>query len=87
MSSLKSYFERILPMALDAGMSIVQFWDSTVGEIKLMIDAFNRKRKSDISDVYLNAKLIASFVGCSINGKQIPEIYDLFPEMFADEQA
>ena len=66
-------------------MSIDQFWDSTLDEIKLYIKAYNDKLKEDISLAYMESKNTALFVGCVLAGKQIPSLLDLYPGLYQNE--
>ena len=76
---------QMLPVALDAGLSIDSFWNSTLDELFAVIDCYKRREKASIAQSYLAAKMIAQFVGISMNGKSIPEIHQMFPELFIDE--
>lgn len=76
-----------LPGALQAGLSISDFWNSTLDEIECYIKAYNEKVKSDITLSYLTAKQTAQFIGLSLNGKEIPSLYESYPSLFTAEAA
>ena len=70
-------------------MTIPQFWDSTLGEINLMIKVYadirKEKHKENLITQYNTAYSIAMFTVGLLNGKQIPSIYQLFPNDFKEE--
>lgn len=62
----------------------------TIGEINLLIQTFQEKEeiraKEILASNYNLASMIASFVGCSLAGKQIPDINELYPTQFQEEK-
>ena len=78
--------KNLLPIALQYGLDIFTFWDMTLKEISAFIKAIQEQEKTKQANMYLQASLIANFIGNVVNGKQIPPIHSVFPELFADEQ-
>lgn len=62
----------------------------TIGEIDLLIKTFQEKEeiraKEILASNYNLASMIASFIGCSLDGKQIPDINELYPIQFQEEK-
>lgn len=65
-------------------MSVFTFWDMTLKEINTFIKAIQEKEKKNRTQTYLLASLTANFVGCVMNGKQIPPIHQVFPEVYQE---
>ncbi len=67
-------------------MTIEQFWYSTIGEIKIYLEVYKQQEEARVEETltanYNIAYLTASFVGCSLSGKAIPSIQEVFPNMF-----
>lgn len=61
----------------------------TIGEIDLLIKTFQEKEeiraKEILASNYNLASMIASFISCSLAGKQIPDINELYPQ-FQEEK-
>ena len=89
--TLEELFNRILPIALRAGISIFDFWDYTLGELTLILNNYKEveeaRAKETITVSYNQAVMIAQFVGLQMNGKKIPSMEELFPTMRAEKQA
>lgn len=80
-------FERdLLPLAIQYGMGFEEFMDMTIKEINIFIKAIQEREKQKYSNTYLQASLTANFIGCVINGKEIPPIHKVFPEFFENEE-
>lgn len=79
-------FEETLPIALLSGVGIQEYWDLTFGEIVIILKNYQKKEearvKEQLSTTYNTAQLVASFVGLSMNGKDIPTIEEVFPSVF-----
>lgn len=62
----------------------------TIGEIDLLIKTFQEKEeiraKEILASNYNLASMVATFVGCSLTGKQIPDINELYPTQFQEEK-
>lgn len=56
----------------------------TLKELSQYISAIQEKEKKHRADLYLQASMVANFVGFIINGKQIPPIHTVFPETYND---
>lgn len=57
----------------------------TLKEITIFIRSIQQQEKQKRQDQYIQASLIANFVGCVIGGKQIPAIHQVFPEIYQEE--
>lgn len=53
----------------------------TLDEIILFLKAMGEQEKRNRTNLYLQASLVASFVGRVFNGKPIPSIETIFPEI------
>ena len=90
MPSLTDLIEQqILPGALKCGIKLFEFWEMTLKEIKLVIESYAENKNNELEQqkhyVYNNAYLTAVFVGCLFNGKQLPTISEVFPEVKSEE--
>lgn len=58
----------------------------TISEINIYFNAYNEREKQRQKEImatnYNLASLISSFVGRIMNGKQLPGIYELYPDLF-----
>lgn len=72
----------LLPFALQYGLTVFDFWNMTIKEINQFIKSIQQREKQIRQNIYLQASLQANFVGCILNGKQIPPIQNVFPETF-----
>lgn len=57
----------------------------TLKEISQFIKAIQEQEKIKRGETYLLASLTANFIGCVVNGKQIPPIHQVFPELYDNE--
>lgn len=66
-----------------------RFWRSSPREIIDFIDSYNRraekKRKDEISDIFLLARLIACDIAVDDNHPE-PKPWDYYPDLFAKEK-
>ena len=90
MPSLTSLIEDdLLPSALRCGINLFDFWKMTLKEIKLIIEAFTDIKKQEVEQIkhstYNNSYLTAFFVGCVLNGRNIPTISEVFPDIKVEE--
>lgn len=69
---------------LKYGVSFDDFWNMTIKEMNISIKVFQERDKSKYEQTYIQATLIANFIGNVINGKPIPPIYQVFPEYYSD---
>ena len=74
----------LLPIALQYGLSVFDFWNMTLKEILAYLKAVQEQEKTKRQDLYLQASLTANFVGSIINGKPIPPIHQVFPELYQE---
>lgn len=84
--SFEEYIEELLKVAIQAGISYSDFLEMTIGEVTLIVEAYNKKQeeqyKIQLSLDYQLASNIAYFVGLALNGKQIPSLQKIYPSLF-----
>lgn len=84
--SFEEYIEELLKVAIQAGISYSDFLEMTVGEVTLIVEAYNKKQEEEykiqLSLDYQLASNIAYFVGLALNGKQIPSLQKIYPSLF-----
>jgi len=83
--SFEEYIEELLKVAIQAGISYSDFWEMTVGEVTLIVEAYNKKQLEDykiqLSLDYQLAANISHFMGIVLNGKQIPSLQETYPSL------
>ncbi len=83
-------FTKLQKETIRCGIDPIQFWDYTIGELKLIVDNYVEDRNNEIKEKfaysYNNAALIASFVCRGLNGDRLPPIHEIYPNMFVDEE-
>ena len=68
-----------------AGISPGDFYNMTLLEINLYIEAYNKKFKADNESKAAMLYKLADMIGVSVNrAGDFPEIYEFFPGMFED---
>lgn len=78
----------MLESALYCGISIDAFWNYTIDDVKLLIEAFNKREKNkmqwEAQQTYINAMLVGRTTANILsNGKsKIPQLYEVFPNLF-----
>lgn len=84
--SFEEYIEELLKVAIQAGISYSDFLEMTVGEVTLIVEAYNKKQEEEykiqLSLDYQLASNIAYFVGLALNGKRIPSLQKTYPSLF-----
>lgn len=73
-----------VPIALQYGLTVFDYWNMTLYEINQFIKAMRQKEIQVRENMYMQAQMQANFVGYILNGKQIPPIQNVFPEMYQD---
>ena len=77
-----------MPIALQYNIGIFEYWDYTLAEIQMLIEAYKKKEEKESKDtiqlVYLQSTMVAQFIGKVINGKKIPSLNSVFPGMFPE---
>ena len=85
-ATLAELFEKtLLPLMLKYGVSFDDFWNMTIKEMNISIKVFQEQEKSSYEKVYIQASLVANFVGHILNGTPIPPIHQVFPEYYIEE--
>lgn len=74
-----------VPIALQYGISIFDYWNMTIKEINQFIKSTQLIEKQKIQEIYLQASLQANFVGYILNGEKVPPIQEVFPEIYQEE--
>ena len=76
--------KQLLPIALQHGLSLFDFWNMTLKELLQYLNAVQEREKHKRQEQYLQASLTASFIGCVWGNKPIPPIHQVFPEIFEE---
>ena len=74
-----------VPIALQYGISIFDYWNMTIKEINQFIKSIQQREKQIRQNIYLQASLQANFVGYILNGEKVPPIQEVFPEIYQEE--
>ena len=87
---MKKIIDELLPLALQCGISIFDFYQMTFAEVQAVINAYFTKQKRELqqqaSMVYAEASLTAMFVSRLISEKaKILTLYEAFPDLFKEE--
>lgn len=83
--------DSILITALDSGISELDFWEMTIGEVARAVESRNRLYKAQMQEKasldYIQAQLIIKGVGMCLGSKErFPSIYEAYPSLFDDVQ-
>ena len=74
-----------MPYAIRAGVGIREFWDLTYGELSVILDVYKQQREEEsqtkMYEIYTTSALVARFVNASMQGKKLPDIYEIFPSL------
>lgn len=87
---MTEYVAELYPIFLEAGYSPQLFYDSTIGEIIDLVEAYSkreqRKQKQIISTNFVLAQQIADVIACLVDKKHKPKtLFEQFPELFEEE--
>lgn len=90
---MTDYINELYPVALDCGMNSDQFWGLSPAEIQDFLESYERKErrqmKQRLIEKHFLAKDIAQYISLILNGSdevQIVELWDYFPDLFAQER-
>lgn len=79
---------------LDYGVQPMEFWKMSLDEVLDTLESYSRKEerreKEELSKIHFLARDIAHQVGFVMAGSESdspPELWDYFPDLFADEKA
>lgn len=75
-----------MPLAIKGGVRVTEYWDLTMGEIQVVLDALSQTIKENIARNYNLATMIAMFTRATFSGKDIPSIETLYPKVFKEQQ-
>ena len=86
---MEEFIESLLDNSLLCGLSELDFWEMTIGEVSRYINARNKIRKMEAQERasydYILANLIAKGVSISLGAKDtMPSIYEVYGEVFED---
>lgn len=89
---MEEFIDRLLNSALDFGISEMDFWEMTPGEVDRSIQSKIRVRKIETQERasydYILANLIIKGVNLSLGGKgDFPSIEEAYPGIFDDRIA
>lgn len=89
---MEEFIDRLLSSALDFGISEMDFWEMTPGEVDRSIQSKIRVRKIETQERasydYILANLIVKGVNLSLGGKgEFPSIEEAYPGIFDDRIA
>lgn len=80
--------KELCKVGIEYGLPLDAFWNMTLDEVMLYLDARREREEIDLKTKllydYSLARNIASFVGYTLNGKQIPEFEKIYPDIAAD---
>lgn len=87
---MKKIIDELLPLALQCGISIFDFYQMTFAEVQAVINAYFTKQKRELqqqaSMTYAGASLTAMFVSRLISDKaKTLTLYEAFPDLFKEE--
>lgn len=86
---MEELFKGMLPIALQSGLSVFDFWSMTYGELSDTIDAYNNNEKNRVKEAaslnYHLANLIGVSVGRLMDKKaEYPTLQGAYPGLFDD---
>lgn len=81
----------MLPIALQCGMSVFDFWDMTYGEILMTIEAYNERLLVNLKEKAVMDYQLANIIGLSVarlmdNNAKYPEIHEVYPSIFKEPE-
>lgn len=91
MKAKNQKIDELLKAALQCNISIFDFYDMTLKEVKEVIEAYNKKHKLDLQEkayiAYQEAQLIALFNSqlFAKSTRPLPTIFEAFKGLFDDE--
>lgn len=79
----------MLDNALDWGLSEEQFWNMTIGELDRFLSSQRRQEKHRLKERatmdYTHALLVGRAMQGSSEEHPFPELYEVYPRLFAEE--
>ena len=81
-----------MPNALDSGVSISDFWDSTLLELRDIIESRKRMERANISRAFVLAEAISTRISYFFSDPEtrdadmILKPWHVYPELFIDEE-
>lgn len=74
----------LLPYAVESGVSIGEFWDSTPREIFAITKLHYENNTAEFKRQVSAYRGLAYMIGSTFSGK-LPGLYEVYPELFAKE--
>lgn len=78
-------FEKSLPAALQADITVFAYWDMTWAEIIQVLDAHRKKLFTQVQQQAIMDYAFAGVIGRMLNGKTT-SIYESYPSLFEKEE-
>lgn len=78
----------MLDNALDIGITEIDFWEMTLGELDRRLASYKRKEAHKNKQKAIFDYSLAILIGRAFNASEqhpFPELYDAYPSVFADE--
>lgn len=73
-----------MPTVVSLGISVYEYWELTLGEINQILNGAQKKAEREAQEKimlnYMLANDISIFVNLRLNGKPVPEFYELYPQ-------
>lgn len=80
--------DSLYQIALDSEISVGEFWNSSLAEIFDAIESYNRREKSKIQLLFVEAEVIANRLSFLMDHKTpLLMPWDYYPAVFAEEKA
>jgi len=86
---MEELFDMLLPICLECGVNIFDFWELTYGEIILVVNNYKQKEKARIQETAYFNYALANLIGISVarlidKNAVYPSIHEVFPNIFVD---
>lgn len=77
----------LFPLALDSGMSVREFEESSLADILDFIESYNRRKKADIQLKFIQAEVMVNRL-CMIFDEKVEALmpWDYYPQIFQKER-
>lgn len=86
---MSDVIDAMYPAALEAGITIEQFWNLSIAEVQDVINAYAQRRKTDLKQSIRMQFLLASLIPQYILRNEtdpVPQPWDYYPELFEEEK-
>jgi hypothetical protein len=84
---MRQLFEDLLPTALRCGITVLEFWEYTIGELILIIGQFGIREKERLQERAGFNYSLANLIGLSVarlmdKEAKYPPIHEVYPTLF-----